>query len=123
MKFVRNFELVGIPIHLSTQAYFRKLTSTIGIVRNIHFKKHSFVAVEVEVTMETNNPKHTNPGLLFITDSHRSYKFFVKEIVPCKNEDEELIITMSPSGDKERQNHEEGVCGTIVEKNTNEGRR
>lgn len=45
LKFIRNFKSLGIPMLLSIKENVRIIGSKLGVVNEVHFKKHNFASV------------------------------------------------------------------------------
>lgn len=97
LRFIRSFELLGIPIHFCTEENIRRLSGSLGIVNEVHLKKYSFASVEVKVTMESTNPNHMFHNMLIVKDSIRSYQVQVKEVLAREDEEEITVLSKNPT--------------------------
>lgn len=56
VRFIRRFELLGVPLECWTDETIKKIGSVIGEVKDICYKHHNFSSVEIVILMECTNP-------------------------------------------------------------------
>lgn len=81
LKFIRWYELIGIPLQFWSENNIKKIGSALGIVSIIHFKENNYTLVKVCVTVERNSPHHVHTNALFVKDNNRTIECLSKKLV------------------------------------------
>lgn len=87
LRFIRRFELIGVPFHLWSEENIKKIGSKLGIVLEVHFKPHNFTSVEVKFTTESTIYRPSIYNALTITNCNKTFQVSLREIVSNGEED------------------------------------
>lgn len=98
---MRRFEMLGLPLHLWTDANIKKVASNLGVVEQIHYRRNDWSTIDVCVVVELNNPKHQFHNVIVVNDSQRNFSVMVKEVKVQTDKDENLVF-FTPEDSMER---------------------